>query len=333
MLSVPIDKGFQEYFDSLLTWLSKDMEAAFLAGLASLASGVTPEKVMQAYTISGVAGLDALFSREVITAYFNEYLATVTNSYLEGGAFFAAKVRPFKGAQGITIKVQFNALNPKTAAVMEAKRLDLITNISNDTRTVIGDLLGRGVRLGEGPIETARQIRQHIGLNKPQLQWVQNYRAELENLSSKSLGRELRDRRFDSLISRAVEDGKKLPKAKIDQMVKRYAERLVKSRAETIAKTETMEIVSAANHLNWQQMVDDNLIQGQQIRRHWRSSHDSKTRHAHLVMARMNPDGVGQDEAFKSELGAIRYPGDPQASAANRVNCRCYIVVKLLDPI
>lgn len=59
----------------------------------------------------------------------------------------------------------------------------------------------------------------------------------------------------------------------------------------------------------------------------WISTHDPRTREAHLEL-----DGQerGIDEPFENSLGSIMYPGDPDAEPANVYNCRCSMKTKVL---
>lgn len=59
---------------------------------------------------------------------------------------------------------------------------------------------------------------------------------------------------------------------------------------------------------------------GINVRKRWIATLDARTRDAHGAM-----DGQVQDvdAPFQSELGEIRFPGDPTAHPANVYNCRC----------
>ena len=59
---------------------------------------------------------------------------------------------------------------------------------------------------------------------------------------------------------------------------------------------------------------------GIKVRKRWVATKDNRTRHSHQML-----DGktVDWDEPFISELGEIRYPGDPRAKPALTYNCRC----------
>ena len=59
---------------------------------------------------------------------------------------------------------------------------------------------------------------------------------------------------------------------------------------------------------------------GIEVRKRWVATKDGRTRHAHR---RLDGQTVDWNESFASELGKIRYPGDPRAKPANVYNCRC----------
>ena len=59
---------------------------------------------------------------------------------------------------------------------------------------------------------------------------------------------------------------------------------------------------------------------GIKVRKRWVATKDGRTRHSHR---RLDGQTVDWDESFTSELGKIRFPGDPRAKPANVYNCRC----------
>jgi SPP1 gp7 family putative phage head morphogenesis protein len=63
------------------------------------------------------------------------------------------------------------------------------------------------------------------------------------------------------------------------------------------------------------------------LKREWIATNDGRTRHSHRLL-----DGqiAEVDKPFKSELGDIMYPGDPEADPANVYNCRCTIAAKVM---
>ena len=63
------------------------------------------------------------------------------------------------------------------------------------------------------------------------------------------------------------------------------------------------------------------------LEREWIATNDGRTRHSHRLL-----DGQIAEvyKPFKSELGDIMYPGDPEADPANVYNCRCTIAAKII---
>ena len=59
---------------------------------------------------------------------------------------------------------------------------------------------------------------------------------------------------------------------------------------------------------------------GIKVRKRWVATKDGRTRHAHQ---KLDGQTVDWDESFSSELGKIRFPGDPRAKPALTYNCRC----------
>ena len=62
---------------------------------------------------------------------------------------------------------------------------------------------------------------------------------------------------------------------------------------------------------------------GIRVRKQWLATLDRRTRDSHRQL-----DGQEQDvdKPFKSELGDIMYPGDPEADPGNVCNCRCTMI-------
>lgn len=66
---------------------------------------------------------------------------------------------------------------------------------------------------------------------------------------------------------------------------------------------------------------------GIKLKREWIAAIDGRTRHAHRLLDGQLAD---VDKPFKSELGDIMYPGDPEADPSNVYNCRCTIAAKVI---
>lgn len=86
-----------------------------------------------------------------------------------------------------------------------------------------------------------------------------------------------------------------------------------KGRARTIARTETHMGAGYAMH------SQASLI-GYPVTKTWVSVEDERTRESH---AALNNTTIPNDDYFFLEGESLLYPGDPMASAAANINCRC----------
>ena len=106
----------------------------------------------------------------------------------------------------------------------------------------------------------------------------------------------------------------------------------VAARAEAIFRTENTRILNLA--MDSQQQVVAQAIP--EIRKRWLASGDDRTRPSHLqthIDTAANPIPV--DFLFSVGSDLLRFPGDPNGSAEETINCRCSMatVVQELGPI
>lgn len=225
---------------------------------------------------------------------------------------------------------RFNLLAYNASQFVRGYQFALIKDISQASITAIRQSLFTDITAGVNPISTARNFRSAIGLTARQEQAVRNFEGMLREGDRELLTRALRDKRFDSTIRRSIKDGVPLSNKQINAMTKRYRERYLKYRAETIARTESLRAVSMGQHLSMMQAIEGGNINGDELTRHWIYTHDVRTRHAHKSVNILNPEGVRVDQPFQTELGPLMYPRDPNGSGANTINCRCSVRYKMV---
>ncbi|MBA8929423.1 hypothetical protein BC739_006641 [Kutzneria viridogrisea] len=90
-------------------------------------------------------------------------------------------------------------------------------------------------------------------------------------------------------------------------------------RAEAIARNETLAAYNAGTHAAG---LARQRVLGEQLHKQWIAAGDARTRPAHLAVSGAVVRG---DEAFSVGGEALRFPHDPQGSAANTVECRCVL--------
>lgn len=217
----------------------------------------------------------------------------------------------------------FDVLNTSTVDYIRNYELNLIRLISTNTREAVRQAIQRDIIAGRNPRDTAKLFRDTIGLTPKQEQAVANYRHALETLDRQALKRTLRDRRFDRTIGQALDRGKPLTPEQIDRMVGRYRERYIKYRSEVIARTESLRATTVGQRASIKQMLAGNAVDAMKIRRFWIFTHDSRTRNGHRQIPDMNQDGVELDGYYRTPLGPLAYPRDPNGSGDNTIQCRC----------
>jgi hypothetical protein len=224
--------------------------------------------------------------------------------------------------------VDFNRVNDRAVRNMQANDLRIVREFTEEQRLATQAAITDGIRRGANPRQQAQAFRDSIGLTRAQEQIVRNYRRNLETGSSDALGRRLRDRRQDGVVSRAIESGKPLPKAKIDTLVDNYHDRWIKYRAETVARTEALRSVNAGNHEAFRQAVDAGDIDGGQLERRW--LHSNRGKDPRDYHESMTTQVRGLTEPFESGLGnMLMYPGDSTAPVEEVANCRCRVVTRV----
>lgn len=225
-------------------------------------------------------------------------------------------------ANSLRVNVNFDALNERAIQEMSQNKLRLVRQFSDQQRLSTREALEAGVRRGINPRDMAREFKNSIGLTQRQVQAVNNYRDMLIRGDREALRRELRDKRFDRTVDRAIRSGKPLSEEQIDRMVTRYRQKYLKYRAETIARTEALRAVHAGSDEMYAQAVENGTLQANALIQTWKTaSNKSNVRDSHKYMHNQKR-GIG--ESFVSGKGnLLRYPGDPNAPGADTVQCRC----------
>lgn len=230
-------------------------------------------------------------------------------------------------ANALTVSVGFDQTNFRAVDQIRNSQLRLIREFTAEQRAATRTALQDGITEGINPRQQAANLRQSIGLTTRQYQAVQNYRRALESNSRQALDRQLRDRRSDRSVLRAIREGRPLSQAQIDAMVDRYHQRYIRYRANVIARTEALRAVHQGTEEMYQQAIDLGQILPGQLERKWNTAADERVRQSHV---RLNGLVRGVGETFPGDEGELRYPGDPDAPASETVQCRCVISTRIM---
>lgn len=172
--------------------------------------------------------------------------------------------------------------NPHAVIIANRQAGRFVTRVGEETRTAIRAAIVEGVRGGASPAQVAKQIRAVVGLTERQARAVENFRRKGATL----------------------------------QQIERYTARLLKQRATTIARTETIAAANAGQQAAWQAAQRAGLLP-LDMKRTWITTPDDRLcPQCQAVGGQV----VGIDEPFRTPLGAVMNP-------PLHPNCRCAVAL------
>ena len=328
-----------------LARVSPSIEQAFLLAMQDIRSAAQSRAIEAAIERALQSGDIVRGAREVAAAitlgpeFFAPLDRQISEAFYAGGVWQVSTLpkSPSTGSAGPFI-VRFNGSSQRVQEWTRTRAGDLITEIVDDQREMIRETIDEALREQRGYRAVTQALvgktvgneRQGglIGLHSNQARAVRAARVDLEQLDSRYFRRARRDRRFDGTVAKAIREGKPLSNADIDKITGRYAERLLRLRAETIARTEGNKAMNAGRSEAIVQMVESGKIPPEAVSVVWKSTPDIRTRESHVAL---NGVQVPWGGFFVSPVtGALmRWPHDENAPAAETVNCRCSAEFKI----
>jgi len=259
------------------------------------------DKVKKAFLLVVAATQDKVVIAEMARALENGNLASVEN--MIDWAAFGAGVAVVKDAfreiveeagsasaknlsKRLNITMSFDLLNPRAVEFINQHTGELITQVTEESRRAIRNIIRQAFEEGGHPYEQAKKIIQHIGLTERQSRAVENFRR------------------------RQLEAG--VSKAEADKRAEAYAKRLLRDRAERIARTETMMASNAGQHLAWLDAKDKGLLPANFMKEYITTPDDRRCPQCLEIDGRRKPI----DAPFDTPFGPRMYP-------PIHVNCRC----------
>lgn len=275
----------------------------------------------------------------------NKVIDKIEEIYEKSGNMLVDGWPKLRNGLGLT-KAVFNIRNESVENDLKNYSSNFITNITNEVRESIRETLVDGMSRGLNPRETAlnivgrKDLKTHkriggtIGLAANQTRWVNNARRYLQNLDEKYFNLSLRDKRFDSIVKKAILEGKKLDKETISRLITAYESKALKYRGDAIARTETLQSINRAERAAIKQNIEEGLITADMVTKYWSNSADERVRHSHINLGqrynRQHP--IGFDEPFETtDGGRLMYPGDTSLGVGLEeiVHCRCKCEYKI----
>lgn len=186
----------------------------------------------------------------------------------------------------IGVQLRFDVMNPHAAQFAATASSQLITSINDSQRDAVRALVEGAVGTGRTVQETARDIRNVVGLRPDQVDALGKFRERLA--------------------------GRDLTIDQVEGKVERYAKALLKQRGELIARTEILTAANRGQLELWREARRDGKLDNTWLKQ-WILTPDE------LLCQYCEPMDdfpVGLNESFASELGDVEHP-------PLHPNCRC----------
>jgi hypothetical protein len=329
--------------DALIARHEPIIRAAFEASVRDITSNVQLGRIVAQLEAGNIDG--AIRAVGLDPAAFQPLSDAVELAFKSGGATTANAIGRLTDRAGNAVVIRFDVRNQAAEAWLRDHSSTLVTRIVEDQRVAIRNALTAGMEAGQNPRSmaldivgrvnrlTGRREGGIVGLTSQQEAFVRSARAELLSGDPKALQhyltRKLRDRRFDREVLRSIGSGVPIDADTVARATGRYADRLLKLRGDTIARTEALTSLHASKHEAFRQGLDASGFGEDAVTRKWRSSGKKNRRETHRQMHGQTVTGL--DTPFQSPSGALLlHPGDTSlgAGADEIVNCECDEVIQ-----
>ena len=329
----------KQLYERLLARYSKELADAFFAAIREAASGVSFRQLVAAIDSGNAARVVQVLGLDDAALF--PVADALRNAFVAGGAS-VSEIVP-RGA-----RFGFDGRHPRAEAWVAEQAGTMIQNITDDTLPAVRAAVLDGIERGRSSDAVARDIvgrvdrvtgrrkggiiGLHGGLEPPNAEYPSGRvngqvgssfraRAELEDLDSNYFNRKLRDRRFDKMVQRSIDEGEPLSKTDIDRITGRYNDRMLKYRGDMVARTEAHGALSSGQHEGFQQAIDSGKIKSaSKAWVHNSANQDEREDHVSLSMA----PAIPFDQAFVLPDGTrMQYAHDPAGGAKHNIFCRC----------
>lgn len=307
--------------------LASGLEPALRRAFLDMAAGLTPESLEELVRLLDAGQLDQAVAYLTGSPQAVAAIAVVRSRYAAGLIrIVGAVARDLAyGEGGRKLIVAAPVASPELVAAVRRWEDGAFARVLADVREGLRETIARELARGIGPRQVALALKRDIGtagLTAYDARIIASFRAALEEgRATDALRRTLRDRRFDQLLRREAT----LTPAKIDRMVAAYRRKLIAFRAETFARTSAIQAANEASEIGWRTAVTQGAVATEEIRRYWVVAADERLCETCSPVPARYPNGVGLDDQFLTDVGAVRTP-------PLHPNCRCTVWIRRERP-
>lgn len=210
------------------------------------------------------------------------------------------------------VGLSFDATNPLAERWAREHASLLIASVTNETRDAVRLIIARAFREGIPPRQAARLIRPLIGLTEGDAQAVINARFKLLEATGGSVVK------VGAVRVRIPAHGLQINA--VHRLASQYADRLLRQRALTIARTETIAASNEGQRQLWLQAVEKGHLRGDELRT-WITTPDER---ACVICLPMHGQLVGLTEHFTAPDGRslMGPPAHPRCRCATGISAQ-----------
>ena len=309
----------------------KGISTAFLQVVDEIRNNLINIKEVEAALSQGneQAILDSLHVRKMDDLLFGAGMkqdAFVFTNVYRNAFFDGAMVAISNLPADLQKLIRFDPLGERAVNILRTRGATLARELTASTEAGVRQALVNLTLQNATIPERARAIKQLIGLTSDQMKAVLNFRLQLE--TRQVLGVTVpSDRRLNAIeaamVRRHMREGH-FSQSQIDAMVDTYYQRLLRKRANDIARTESLNAVNSGQLELWEQGLDQGIFKDNEDRKYWIVTRDDRLRKTHAAIPSMNPQGVKIRSFFVTPFGTVSGPGDANIGL---INCRCTLVM------
>lgn len=253
----------------------------------------------------------------------------VRGAYMAGGGL-AQFPRGVRGVFG------FDGSHPDAVKFATEYAADLVSGIKADIVEVAKSVIAHGIDVGR----TSRQIGAdlvgkkvgnirtgcHIGLSKPQSDTALRWADRLASGDYDGyFDLKLRDKRYDSIVRRAMDEGRGLTKTELAKVGEANRQKTITYRGRVIGRNEAHTAISAGRDQAYSQAIGADGVESIKVR--WQHNLSEEPRQDHVDMSGTIID-LGDKFTFP-DGAALAYPHDPAGGARHSIGCRCVAIYRV----
>lgn len=223
--------------------------AAFLLAVERLRGSASEEKLRVAIETGRIDEVMRVLDIEgqMKTALQGTLAKPLEDAFIEAGR--EAPARTLGNVEG-ALSMRFDLANPHSLRFLQDYDFGMIRQVSQETRMAVRRVVSDAFLNGGHPYAQAKKIKSFIGLTDRQAQAGINYRAALE------------------------EEGR--PADQVERMSEKFNAKLLRRRAESVARTETVRAANAGQQSAWSSAADKGLLNRATFRQGWLVTPDDR---------------------------------------------------------